>query len=380
MTASTNIRRTELSKAITLAKASAKTTKQQHVHNKLKLALTPKKGLALIATNYDVSSYIPVGSENINGEAETIVELDKFAAAAKAMGTRLTITIQDNAVVLTDGIATAEVKTLPTAEWPEDNGTKAGNYVSTVTMDGETLRQAMLAATTVASTDDSRPVLTGVKLRFNGNSLDIVATDSYRLTARERIPAKTTSGNPVGMDWLIPAAPLKVIAKAIKNGGTVVLKQYDHTLVIGTPNGMFRLRRMDGQFPNHKQLIRHPEGEVRFADPKAALATLKGVAKAVGRDKNPVKLTLNSDMNKLEVTHPVGVSTSIDLDHHAGIEDWAYIGANSKYLADLLNAAEGHSGAITLKFDSPARPMLLTSQYNDGTEQQHLLMPLRITD
>ena len=73
------------------------------------------------------------------------------------------------------------MRTIPATEFPrlpEPTG-------DAVTLDNGDLKEALRQVVSAASTDDSRPILTGVLMSADGDGLRLVATDSYRLAVRD---------------------------------------------------------------------------------------------------------------------------------------------------------------------------------------------------
>ena len=117
---------------------------------------------------------------------------------------------------------------------------------------------AILAATErvtkAASRDDTRPVLTGVLVRLESDSLTMVATDSYRLAVGA---ARSTNGPAEPVEALIPARALAEAQRVSRLAGVdeveLVLTETQATLRAGDVRLTTRL--IDGQFPDYRQLI-----------------------------------------------------------------------------------------------------------------------------
>ena len=74
---------------------------------------------------------------------------------------------------------------------------------------GEALRQVVRAA----STDEARPILTGVLLAAEGDGLRLVATDSYRLAVRDLAGTSVLGDRPEGARAVPGAAGTAAIAR-----------------------------------------------------------------------------------------------------------------------------------------------------------------------
>ena len=92
------------------------------------------------------------------------------------------------------------LRTFPVVEFPTVAPTAAGGHVLGAAL-VEGLRQVVRAA----STDDARPLLTGVLMTTEDEVVRLVATDSYRLALRD---LRDTKAIPDAPEILVPARAL----------------------------------------------------------------------------------------------------------------------------------------------------------------------------
>src|SRR5207248_6515944 len=102
-----------------------------------------------------------------------------------------------------------------------------------------------------ASRDESRPVLTGILVRFEPGKLVMAATDSYRLSVKET----AFEGSVPELEAIVPARALTELARIAPEGESVSLGVHENQVVFGTGTAWLTTRRIDGQFPNYKQLV-----------------------------------------------------------------------------------------------------------------------------
>src|SRR5207249_11700459 len=80
-----------------------------------------------------------------------------------------------------------------------------------------------------ASREESRPVLTGILVRFEGDKLTMAATDSYRLSVKE-----TTLGESgPELDAIIPARALQELARLAAGAESVTLGVHENHVIFG---------------------------------------------------------------------------------------------------------------------------------------------------
>ncbi|MDQ3065804.1 MAG: DNA polymerase III subunit beta, partial [Actinomycetota bacterium] len=133
-------------------------------------------------------------------------------------------------------------------------------------IDREALLETINRVARSASRDESRPVLTGILVRFEAGKLVMVATDSYRLSVKETELGEAAPE----LEAIIPARALTELAR-LAGGDAVELGVHENHVVFGTGEAWLTTRRIDGQFPNYRQLL--PDAfEVELTLPKVELA------------------------------------------------------------------------------------------------------------
>src|SRR6266516_4850678 len=118
-------------------------------------------------------------------------------------------------------------------------------------VDRSTLLETVARVSRSASRDESRPVLTGVLVHFEPGKLVMAATDSYRLSVKET----SLEGAVPELEAIVPARALGELARIAGEGEKIVLGVHENQVVFGTGDAWLTTRRIDGQFPNYKQLV-----------------------------------------------------------------------------------------------------------------------------
>ena len=102
-----------------------------------------------------------------------------------------------------------------------------------------------------ASRDESRPVLTGILVKFEGERLVMAATDSYRLAVKET----DLEAGGADLEAIIPARALQELARLGASAESVQLGVHENHVIFSAGDVWLTSRRIDGQFPNYKQLL-----------------------------------------------------------------------------------------------------------------------------
>src|SRR5207247_9203089 len=80
-----------------------------------------------------------------------------------------------------------------------------------------------------AARDESRPVLTGILVRFEGDKLTMAATDSYRLSVKETSLGESGPG----LEAIIPARALQELSRLASGAETVSLGVHENHVLLG---------------------------------------------------------------------------------------------------------------------------------------------------
>ena len=218
-----------------------------------------------------------------------------------------------------------------------------------------------------ASRDESRPVLTGILVRFEGDKLIMAATDSYRLAVKE---TELESGG-ADLEAIIPARALQELARIAAGTDEVKLGVHENHVIFSAGDIWLTSRRIDGQFPNYKQLL--PETfEAEVTTPREPLLQVIRRAGVLAQRNTPLQLRFaEGELRVSAQTQDVGEAhESLPVDY-AG--DGLEIGFNPDFLRDGLEAVS--VDAVQLKLINPLRPGLIVSP---DESFWYLIMPIRL--
>ena len=95
-------------------------------------------------------------------------------------------------------------------------------------------------------------MLTGVLVRFEGGKLVMAATDSYRISVKETDLSGGERRRPGGDR---PGARATELSRIAQDGGELRIGVQENHVVFGAGDVWLTTRRIDGQFPNYKQLL-----------------------------------------------------------------------------------------------------------------------------
>lgn len=270
-------------------------------------------------------------------------------------------------VEVKSGSATFHLRTLPLDDFPKlpvagdsSVAVPAGAFIETVDRVARS-----------ASRDETRPHLTGVLVTATGNTLRMVATDSYRLSVKET-PLEQQLGGELEVN--VPARTLQELSRiaAAAEAEAIVVSALDNQVVFTVGDVVLSSRLVEGRFPNYQQLLPEAyEHELRV-DRVELLEVVRRVS-LLAQKNAPLKLSFGDGQLEVSAQTPDIGEASESLPVPFNGEPLA-IGFNPEYFRDGLDSAE--TDEIVLKLISPLRPGLIQSGADGGFI--YLVMPIRL--
>jgi DNA polymerase III subunit beta len=226
-----------------------------------------------------------------------------------------------------------------------------------------------------ASSDEGRPVLTGVHLVAADGTLTAAATDSYRLAVRSLTWEQAVDGGA-----LVPARSLQEAAKAAAEVGgavTVILEPGQVSFLFGDRRLTTKL--IEGSFPNYRALLPDAHETSVVVERAALVEALQRVSiVAMGQANTPVSLTFEDGSVDLQASNQemgdAAESLPADIDG-AGLT----IAFNPGFLLAGLEATG--TERIRIELRDGLKPAVLRPHADDGQvdDLTYLLMPMRVS-
>jgi DNA polymerase-3 subunit beta len=241
--------------------------------------------------------------------------------------------------------------------------------LTTFSVDREALLDTIARVQRSASRDESRPVLTGILARFEPGKLVMAATDSYRLSVKET----PLEGDVPELEAIIPSRALLELARIAVAGDEVEMGVHENQVIfsIAAEGVYLTTRRIDGQFPNYKQLL--PETfEHDVTIPRGELLDVVRRTSVMVQRNSPLRLRFaEGELTVTARTQDVGEATESLPVQFSG--EPLEIGFNAEFLKDGVESIT--SDDLKLHLISPLRPAVIEG---DGDDFRYLIMPIRL--
>jgi DNA polymerase-3 subunit beta len=272
--------------------------------------------------------------------------------------------LEEAAVEIRSGSASYRLHTYNAEDFPRLPDAEAAERHE---VDRETLLETVARVSRSASRDESRPVLTGVLMRFEPGKLVMAATDSYRLSVKET----PVDGSVPELEAIVPARALGELARIAQAGEQIELGVHENQVVFSTGDALLTTRRIDGQFPNYKQLV--PEAfDHELSLPRDELLDVVRRVAVMAQRNSPLRLRFaDGELTVSAQTQDVGEARESLPVAFTG--EPLEIGFNAEFLRDGIESVAGDQ--LRLKLISPLRPAVLQGEADDFL---YLIMPIRL--
>lgn len=233
---------------------------------------------------------------------------------------------------------------------------------------GKLLKQALQQVIIAASSDEARPVLTGVYWHTHDGKLHMVATDSYRLAEKSLINMKQD------VDLLIPASALQDLLRIIGDYEEEVVVTHDDQQVLFKVGDVELVTRLiEGKYPDYRKLI--PRSFASDAVLKRTeLTNITKVSSLFARESaGSVTINLDADSQQVSIKSIASQIGENVASATAIITNEGSITLNSRYILDALHALGGED--VRLAFNGKLEPCILADP--KASDYLHVVMPLK---
>lgn len=256
------------------------------------------------------------------------------------------------------------------------NGTLADEYPVMPAIEGgttwaipsKTLRHGLQQVLMAASSDQSRPILTGVLLYALNKKLYMVSTDSYRL-AEKSLTKATHDAN-----LLVPATALQDLLRILTDVEDEVTVTHDEQQILFRVGDIELVARLiDGNYPDYRKLI--PQNFAHEAVVKKQdFVNITKVSSLFARE-SAGSITIHLDSKEQELSIRSIASQLGENTAHASakVTGDGVITLNSRYVLDALHAISGDE--VKISCNGKLEACVLTGTKND--DYLHVIMPLK---
>lgn len=372
-----SINKTVFLQALTITKRAISTKNAIPILSTVKINVSTE-GITLTGSNGQISieHFISVQDENagllISSPGTILLEAGFFLNVVSSLPDLvLDVTeIEQKQVVLTSGKSEITLKGKDAEQYPRLQEVPTSKPL---VLETKTLRETINETAFAASTQESRPILTGVHFVLTENKhLKTVATDSHRMSQRKLVLEK--SGD--DFDVVIPSRSLREFTAVFTDDiETVEVFFSNNQILFRSETISFYTRLLEGTYPDTDRLIPTDyKTTVIFDTAKLRHSMERARLLSNATQNGTVKLEVANNIVSAHVNSPEVGRVNEELDTLEVTGEDLVISFNPTYLIEALKAVA--SEQVKVSFISNVRPFTLVPN-SDGEDFIQLVTPVR---
>jgi DNA polymerase-3 subunit beta len=329
------------------------------------LLKTVENRLTIAATNLDIAITHFIGSKVSEEGAITVpARLMQDFVSSLPSGV-IQLELDDNKLKISTDKYQSAINGVAADEFPVMPAITEGQSWK---IPGKVLKGGLQQVIIAASSDEARPVLTGVYLHTYEGQLYMVATDSYRLAEKVLMKSKQD------VSLLIPATALQDLLRILgDDDGEVTVTHDDQQVLFQVGDIELVTRLIEGNYPDYRKLVPR-EFAIKSSLQRAEFVNITKVSSLFARE-SAGSITINlSEKDQLvsirSVASQLGENTA---SANAEITGDGTITLNSRYVLDALNAL--HGDTVTFSFNGKLEPCVIADPA--AGDYLHVVMPLK---
>jgi len=343
---------------------------------------TEDSKLKMTATDLEIGIHTWIGAE-VKAEGKITIPARTFSEFVNSLPPeQVDINLAKQVIKVKTLNNSAQFNTLPPDDFPEVPGVGDGDLL--LSIDPDEMAKAITRVAFAAAIDDSRPVLTGIRIEVESTGMTMIAVDGFRLSRQFVELDKAVSEK---MDLLVPAKALQELARVIGDLSNEEEKKKKDKVEVYVLKGknqvVFRYkevdlvsRLIDGKFPEYKQII--PTGyqtqvEMESSKFQNAVRIVNIFARSVIGNK--AIMEFDPKENLVRVSASLAEVGENESNFEAKVDgDAISIGFSAKFLTDMLSSIDGET--MIFEGSSATAPGVFKSKGDDS--YLHIIMPMRL--
>ncbi len=351
------------------------------------LLATDEGRLKLAATNLEIGIVCWIGAKVEDDGAVTVPArlLGEFVNQLPAERIDMDLSVRTLMLNLKCARYDTNIKGIDASEFPI---IPTSDGADAIRIEADTLRKMINQVVFAAATDESRPTLTGVDARFNGNRLTLAATDGFRLAVRS---TELAAAVPEKTEVIIPARALSELSRIIgllpKADGEaqmveITISGARNQILFHLPDVDMVSQLIDANFPNYEAIIPKSFATRTTIDTQSTLRALR-VANLFARDSsNIVRFQMTPGHDGAPASLTMTATSAESGDNLANLDaiiegPEGEIAFNGRYMLDVLNVIE--EPQIALETTRPSAPGVVRPVGVGPEEFTCVVMPMHIS-
>jgi DNA polymerase III subunit beta len=342
------------------------------------LLATDEGRLRLSATNLELGITTWIGAQVEDGGSTTVPARTIVDLITALPNTTVQLALDSNTQTLNvvSGTSNTDIKCIDAQEFPPIPSPDLSTGIQLSVAD---FKENIQLVGFSASSDEARPILTGVLITLEGNEITMVATDGFRISVKKSILSQPAESN---VSITVPARALGELARAAFNTEETI------TMVLPPSRGqvIFHLKDVEvvsqlieGTFPDYRAIIPHTF-KTRTVLPTETLLKACKQAEIIAREgTNVARVSINptneSQPGTVELSATAEQTGSSEIAVDASIDGVPLLIAfNVRYLREVLEVIK--STDVSLETNAANTPAMIKMVGDDRF--LHVIMPMHL--
>jgi len=346
------------------------------------LVATDEGRLRLAATNLEMGITCWIGAK-IHEEGSTTVPARAFADLVGTLSDQqveMNLNVRTQSLNLVCGASNTDMKCIDAQEFPP---MPVPDEMQGLQVNVADLKEMIQQVVFAASTDDARPVLTGVLVSVEGNQLTMAAADGFRLSVRR---GSLSSSAERALRVVIPARTLGELARIISDGEqslTMLLPPGRGQVVFRMKDVELTSQLLEGAFPDYEQIIPR-RCETRVVLSTAAFLKACKQAEIFAREGSHIaKLNINPGVEMTPGSVEIS-GQSEETGYNQNVVDASIEGPplviafNVRFLREVLDVVRTPNVAVETTSDTSPGVIRQVGAEDGAGEFLHVIMPMHL--
>ena len=342
------------------------------------LVATDEGRLRLSATNLEIGITCWIGAK-IEDDGSTTVPARTFSDLVSTLPdgqVEMDLAVRTQTLHVRSGASNTDIKCIDAQEFPPMPVPELDGGINFNVSD---LRDMIKQVVFAASSDEARPVLTGVLLTVDGSEVTMAAADGFRLSVRTAELSNGTSGS---MRAIIPARALNELARIAGDGDetvTMIVPPGRGQVIFRTDDIELTSQLIEGNFPDFEQIIPTMHNTRTVVSSASFLKACKQ-AEIFARDGSHIarlNITPGDELQpgSVEISAQSEETGSSEAVVEATIEGQpVLIAFNVRYLREVLDVVGTPN--VALETTAAAAPGVIRPMGDEGF--LHVIMPMHL--
>lgn len=342
------------------------------VLNGIKFELT-KEGLYLTATDNDITIQSFIDKKDIVSIDEigtTIIYGKSLLEIIRRLpnGNIVIENFENNEVSFKTDNSIYSFNCFMVEDFPNINLDEAKNPIAISSMK---FKEIINKTSFACSLQESRPLLTGVNIKIQGDIFDCTATDSYRLS---KVSYKLDNICEENVNIVIPARNINELVKTIDDDSDMKIHVFPNKVIFRFDNLVFQSSLLNGTYPNTDNSIAKEFKYIIKANLKDFYSTLDRASLLTqSKDKNIIDMEINENTLVIKASSLEMGKVEEKLNVENETNNNIKISFSAKYMMEALKSFSTET--VDIHFVGEIKPILIKS--SEDTTLTQLVLPIR---